>query len=250
MTKKNVLGIAVAALFMCAGSVQAATIGDSFTNDETTTEIDTTTAMDKFDSALGTLNSVTLNLGVSSSSTSTLTNEAAGDETFSFSSILKLIGTMAGLEVTPAHPTYLRTTLADTTDESDSGGFGGAFITMTSSEERTLYAETPRTGLRQDSNDITQLVLTGTDMDAFIGTTGQTFNTTCQSQVSTTFDGGGGNIGNVQTTTAGCYASVSYDYSTPTPATPTPSGVVAEPMSLALMGMGLLGFGGFSRRRK
>ena len=62
---------------------------------------------------------------------------------------------------------------------------------------------------------------------------------TCDSLSGISIIGGGGNIGSSQVTKAGCGATISYDY--------RPTTQVPEPMSIAVLGAGLLGLGAARR---
>lgn len=202
---------AILATAAASFGAQAAVLTQSAALVLETTEIHQTFAFAGFDTALGTLNGVSVTLDGRAVSSASFTNSAAQAQSFAFSSTLSLFLTGAGLDesLTLAlfnHPrvpqTPVGTTNLGTVDKTDS------------------------------------LTVDATDLTAF--TAPVTF--TCDSDVSNTQSGGGGNIVVRQSTTAGCGVSLTYDYT----AAPTS---VPEPGALALVGLALAGVA-VSRRRK
>ncbi|WP_084150260.1 choice-of-anchor E domain-containing protein [Azohydromonas australica] len=81
-------------------------------------------------------------------------------------------------------------------------------------------------------------------MSQFSKVGGGQFNISCSSLAGTTLSYNGGNAQASQTTTAGCGAIVTYEY-TAAPPTPTP-----EPASLALVGLGMIGVAASRRKSR
>lgn len=215
--KKNMIAALLAVSgIAAAGGAQATVITGSFLNPMLTTEINQSGLLPLFDISLGTLNSVTLTLVGNSESTTSLFNAAANPQTFSFQSILNYFFTFSnGVSVgAPAFTTTLATT--------------GGFPTLGSGATLNL-------GTTTDSGSA---VVTG-PLANFIGV--GNFTVGCTTLSSSTFVGGGGNIQNIQNTTANCGADISYDY------TPTITRV-PEPTALWLLGVGLLGLVGVRRK--
>jgi len=210
--KKHLLALA---LIAAAGAAQAATVTQSVALVEEVTEIAQSFSFNKFDSALGTLNSVSITLDGAATSSASFINSAAQDQNFAFSSTLSLFLSGAGLneQLDLALFNYPRTLTAVGT--TDLGTVNAA-----------------------DS-----LSVSAADLAAFIGT--GTTSLLCESGVSNTQNGGGGNITVTQATTAGCGITVVYDYTVAAP----PPAPIPEPASMALIGLGALGLAAVRRRK-
>lgn len=212
---KKLLATAVLAA-MSIGSANAAL---SFSNAEEVTEISQTGFLDLFDSSLGTLNSVTLTLSGSATQSITLTNNAQQDQTTRATGTVDLLFTssLAGLNLSQGGLSLSGTT---------------GFVTLASGASQTF-------GPLTDSDSI---VLAPTSSLFSVAGGGQ-FSISCASISGIGISGGGGNIASDQATTAGCGATIAYDY------TPTPPAPVPEPTSMALIGLGALGLAAVRRRK-
>lgn len=206
---------AVAALVAAFGS-NAATITQSAALNLETTEISQDFTFNLFDSSLGTLTGVSILFDARSTSTGTLTNNAAQTQTFGLLSVENLL--LTGSSIDPQNLALELFRLNFPT-------------TLASGATRSL-------GNVDVSNSLT---FSPVSLSGFKGTGTTSFN--CISVISNTFTGGGGNLALDQRTQAGCGVSLEYTY------TPTTT-QVPEPASLALVGLALAGAGFASRRRK
>jgi len=223
--KKSICALLVTGCIAASGAVQAEIITDSFANGFETTEINQTGSLAMFDGSLGTLDSLILTLSGESISQTNLLNTSSGGQSFIYESALDFLFDLSSINQTAPFPT-VTTILAST----------GTFVNLASGGTLQL-------GPTNDTDSFV-LELFGADLDAFIGAAGDTFELGCQTFTKSSFTGGGGNISNVQTTTALCGADISYNYTADVPVTD-----VAEPASLWLFGASMLGLAGFRRRK-
>lgn len=209
----------LAAAVLAALSVGTANAALSFSNAEQTTEISQTGFLDLFDTNLGTLNSVTLTLNGAMTTTIDLSNSAAQSQTArGIGSVdLTFASSLAGLDLSAV----LLQLTASTGNQTLASGSSASFGPLTDSDTVAL---TPTAAL-------------------FGAAGGGTFSISCESLSGLAVLGGGGNVGATQTTTAGCGASIVYDF------TPTPPTRVPEPASMALVGLGMMGLAAIRRRK-
>jgi hypothetical protein len=221
--KKTTASLLVAGGLALSMGAQAASVTESFSVGPLTTELETATAtgvFNQFDAALGTLNSITIDLAYQSISTTSLENTAAQGQRFSWQSDLDwefeiLAG--SGNFVT-ADPTLLGTT--------------GGRISLASGATLDLGTTT--------DNGTLSLTISGADLASYIGA--GTAGIGCNTFTTSTFSGGGGNVASAQTTTASCSGDITYDFDGVT--VPVP-----EPAAVWLIGAGLLGFAGFRAKK-
>ncbi|MDE2368642.1 MAG: PEP-CTERM sorting domain-containing protein [Burkholderiales bacterium] len=224
------IATALAATLVAFGA-HAATVTFSFDNLQATTEINQNGSLGLFDSSLGTLTAIDLLLNGGMTTTLTLTNTAATavranatvEVDLSFASTIANLNTLLGNNA----PELM---LLATTGFQNYGASGSATASAT-------FGPLTSTGI----DDINS----GLVLADFMAAGGGNFGISCASLSGLTLVGGGGNLSSLQTSTAGCGATITYTY---TPAAQPPVNV-PEPGSLALVGVALAGIALAARRK-
>lgn len=223
--KNTALAIAFASMSL---SANAAVISFEAPLNLETTEINQNLGLGMFNATLGTLASISLELFGQAISTASIQNNAAQAQSFGFTSTLSLLFSGSTLDQ------IVQLALFNTSTITGADGLGRIRINA---------GETYALGTVDVSKSVV-LDVSAANFASFIGT--ETLNLNCESLVSNTQNGGGGNISVNQTTQAGCGAKVTYTYTEST-TTPNP---VPEPGSLALLGLGLVGLAGLRRKTR
>lgn len=209
----------LAAAVLAALSVGSANAALSFSNAEQTTEISQSGFLDLFDTNLGTLNSVTLTLNGSMTTTLTALHTSSGPANGSITGSVDLLfsSNLGSLDLSAVM----------------------LGLTATTGLIRNLDPNTPLpVGPLTDTDTV---VLTPTSSIFAVAGGGQ-FSISCESFSGIGASGFNGNAQATQSTTAGCGASIAYDY------TPT-TNKVPEPASMALVGLGMMGLAAIRRRK-
>ena len=233
--KKTALSIAILALGGVAYSgAQAATMTLSWAPivmEMTEINQNSGGALSLFDSTLGTLTQVDVDIAGQADTIMTLTNNSPTQtHTVTGLSFVDLTFSSTAQPVPGGTPNPLNVTL--TTGPQTIGPLG-------------TYVSPLLMGMSFGSH-----TYTGGDLGNFQAPGGGLLTMGCESLSGFAVIGGGGQVAASQTTNAGCGADVTYTYDpfTPTP-TPPPTQGVPAPMPLVLMGLGLAGLAA-SRRRK
>ena len=214
--KKHLLALA---LIAAAGGANAALIVQASTpvNTSALTEIDQSLSFAKFDTGLGTLNSISISFYGQADSTVILTSTAAQTQDFDFGSLITF-------------------KLKD----------GATTLSSISKDLFALNTYTLAPGVPEDlglsSPTFTKTYTVGSALfSSYEGAGDVALH--CTSTVNNTTGGGGGNVNINQATTAFCNGTLTYDY------TPTPPVTVPEPASMALVGLGMMGLAALRRRK-
>lgn len=219
---KRVLGAVFCVAMGLSQSANAATLSVSQAISSTTTNWEESVSLQQFNSALGALNSVTVTLEgvVNGEAGAENLGKATRDVTLKLEALVSASTAALG-SIVDTLPVVSEThSLSAYDGNTDFGGTSGV-----------------STGLHT-SNETNSVILTGMDMDEFIGVGLVNFIVAAlgSSEVS-----GGGNMLSYFTTKASAFLKVEYDYTV----APVPL-PVAAPMLIAALG--LMGFA--SRRRK
>ncbi len=194
MITRSLLGLATIGLLLVAIESRATTVTYTATQPASTTEWDHQFILPEFNPALGTLNSAYVKATENITASGSVSNSAAIEETFSFSSGSKLTVTLPG-----GLGTLVPFPLAQTVNYDLLSGGSAAYGAFNASghDDNTFFP---------------------TDTAVFIGVGNLDLDGSTQSYE--VISGGGGNVAASVATTAGATVLVTYDYTPiPEPAT-------------------------------
>lgn len=256
---KKILCLALGAAFV-TGTAQADLLqSNSGTDPKSTTDINKTITLQKFDDGGGTMELHGASLLITSDwmSSTVLTNNAANSQFFSYQADLLFFltedsGAFGGLPPTVTETiattggfiTMLPGDVLDLTPGGVSGQVEASDFRYDTPEIGDHSVAGPHDGVFSIAHTNETYSLVTLDAAALALVTGPgTFDVNCSTLTSSSFTGGGGNIALQQATSAGCSAEVVYHYDNVTVVPPMP-----EPTVLALLGLSIAGLG-FSRRK-
>lgn len=254
---KNLRGMlnGVALILLAALSANADTMTSISSNSTGFTSTDFSNdalSLNQFNTNLGTLTSVTLELyGTIDASVVSITNNASGIENFSAKAALELYttGNTASSDELDTDPNSL---FSSTGGGNDPVLLSLSSLTLEGSNNGTNPVSCPAGDPSSSCTTVSYGPVTASDAISPMMTTvgsaawggyeqagGGTFTIDANTQAASFFGGGGGNVVINQITDADVTAEVIYTYTTPsTPGVPEPTSIVL--MSSALIGIGLL----------
>jgi hypothetical protein len=210
--------LASAFLLLLQSAASANTLSYTATVPTQTTDYTQSVSLQQFDSTLGTLNSITVELGGDFSITNlTFTNNSSSEQTFTAESGVRFSASGGGLTFSSFNTGTL---LVSANDGND--------IVVAGNSTSINYASPPLTNSGSTTSNVAL-----SNFALYQGTGNIAFN--FRTQTSTTILGGGGNIAFLQSTVAGGYVKVTYNFTAvPEPSVPVFGGLLV--VGFALVG--------------